>query len=246
MCAAIVLARGGQPPTAQASAAATAAVIQPSPAEDTSPLGVEWTTAQDRRPSCRPQQQSPAGEEDGGLAHEDAVGEGQGREALRLLDMAALMGGPLLRPAVDAAIQRLQTRLQQGVLPQLPSLDQNCSFPGLTHLQSCPRPQSTPADVPPEAVGRAPPTDHRLEVVSVPWELGRDTAKRRKVWGASAETDAVDEAPTQHRWSAAPELRERVPLPPGSLKGAAVPTERLPSLEGCVLSESPELASRGA
>ena len=43
-------------------------------------------------PSSSPE--SPAGEEDGGLAHEDALVEGQEKEALRLLDMAALTGGP--------------------------------------------------------------------------------------------------------------------------------------------------------
>lgn len=40
------------------------------------------------------------------------VGEEQAKEALRLLDMAALMGGPLLHPAVDGAISHLKLHLQ--------------------------------------------------------------------------------------------------------------------------------------
>jgi hypothetical protein len=96
-----------------------AAAGLPAPAADLAAAADAASSVAPARPLSDVAAASPAGAAEGAAGAEAARGAGQAAElgragaALWHLDMAAIMGGPLLRPLLDALIAALQARWQQ-------------------------------------------------------------------------------------------------------------------------------------
>ena len=165
------------------------------------------------------------------------------QEALKHLDMAALMGGPALRASLDAAIARVQRGMQAEAAG---SRSDAANKRAADHAWRSPPFAEEPLLEPPakrqrtEGVGHASqpldavrsqssPHEPSVKGQSVPlprWHLDRSAAGEAPA--ADADTDAApglseDAWPGDSPFTAAP--------PPGSLLDEPAPSVELPSLE---------------
>ena len=183
-----------------------------------------------------------------------AVGAAAMQDALKHLDMAALMGGPALRPALDAAVAQVQTMMRAvsntGAAAKAQvdfNFDSQQPADGVTTAQgtadtgsaACAQQQSPPA--------KRQRTDHALDVSQPPGieacangRMAEDAglphhrrppcvdSNRTERRRAECYTDAVSEQAAD-MWPSGPAFMA-VP-PAGSLRGEAIATAELPSLE---------------
>lgn len=172
-----------------------------------------------------------------------SLGEGIGREALRLLDMAALMGGPLLRPTLDLAIEQLQCRLQQELDVQLSSTHEPLSSTERLGMRTGVNGTATrfeyPADVSAPSAARSVPKRTQEQGLGLDEGLLFPTGKRRKLevpLPVTPSENTGEQPPSSPTAVPAAVAHEQanlgiLSLPAGSLTGPAVPTTRLPALE---------------
>ena len=172
-----------------------------------------------------------------------SLGEGIGREGLRILDMAVLMGGPMLRPALDSAIGQLQSRLQPEVDVQLSSSHQPLSSTERIGMRTGVNGTATrfdhPSDVSASSAVRRVPKRTQEQGLGLGEGLLPPTGKRRKFEVSSPVTasEGSDGQPTSSPTAVPAAVAVERPhldissLPAGSLRGPAVPTTRLPALE---------------
>ena len=165
---------------------------------------------------------------------------GQRQYALRQLDLAVLMGGPALRPAVDAAIRRIQAhllgnwcntqRLFAPASPQWPYAGSDLPYAAVDPSVFC----NEAAEVHARETNGS--SSERTQQ-----ERPSDTAKRRRVPGPAAafpaSTAPAPSSPMVIGFAGGEALVQRcqaeVKLPPGSMGSSAVPCVELPSLERC-------------
>ena len=171
------------------------------------------------------------------------------QEALKHLDMAALMGGPALRPALDAAIACVQRKMQAiSSVPAADSASAHTAAVSAINRCDCTRDAELSTEAQPEEPAAKRPRTEREAVAgeSLPGagtygSSGRSSAEGQPAAPAHHHVDsdvanvaaevvedaariAIEDAwPSGDPFTAAP--------PPGSLCGEPIPMVELPSLE---------------